>query len=932
MARAARRTRRARTRVVRRRTRPVTAPPPTFRASSRPIIRWEQVSRVAEALAGTVTDQRDDVALVLLSIVRQLVAPHAVLMRLHELTALVLDGDRNAANEMRRRIGDLLDRLPEARTAARQVFDMPDVVGCGPETPHDPDSEGAAAEAIVDETALLELSLAVSTAAACESEDRRQAAVEAVFGLVFMAAPLDRLQAALHRAGLAGIAREMASLAVMRSTPVPSPPPMQLMSGAGPGIPGLPGGGLPGGPGLPGPGFPGGPGKPPRGDDLPGWLRDQLKGMVKGPKRWDPELMDHRPVKIFDPPFVDTARIRCQIALFAALMKRQEPPPARPARVVWADWITAIVTTGACVGDQATIRGNFPMPKPANVGLVLPLNGVCTPLAIPPASWTATSIQFTLPAGITSGPIGFVDLDYVKAYNAWVDRMNAAAADAIAAARCAHVTPPSLPILPYFAECPPQTPVNRLRAGSALIKSFTVNLQTVAVAEPADPLTLAWDVVNAEQITIQRTSPSGPLFFGAVTLLGAVPFSSFALGPAGNTGPTRLTYRLTAVGPCGTVIADLAVIATKRPGLRIDAIEVTQGIQTIPASVRMVAQKPTVVRVTAGHGLAGWGANAVPNVTGRMRVSVWLSPLQWSGWFDPVNGSNPMAATPGAAITVPAAPQRGNTNDTLNFLIPPFLAAGTVKVQVEVRVTGFDVRPGFSGFNESVIRTVGDFTFEQRATLDLRFVRVNWGGATPTAATCDATLRAAVPLLPTPTAVIVPLAGVGVQNPSGTANADRNALLEDFYDRHNCSAWEAATEWLGSDCPDEDQAIWILIPGVFFQGRSRGIPSNVGFTPPNDGPYAAHELAHCLNQQHLGVACPNGQTAPGGATPGSWPNGGVLADVPFDVGLNATVTGAGGTVWDLLTYCGTPTAGGGGSNNTWPTPQRWQQLWDFNGA
>jgi len=944
MAAAKRRVRSGRARGAANRTRPVTRPPRALRASGRPIVRWEQVSRVAEALAATVTDHREDVALAVLSIVRQLTAPHDLLMRLHELTAPVLAGDRNAARELRRRAGDLLDHLPEAATVARQMLAVPEARSCGPESPHEPGARGEAPDSIVDETALLELSLAVSAAVACEPGDRGQAALEAVFGLVFMAAPVDVLQAALQRSGVAGVAREMSRLATMRSTSVAPPPPMHVLSGGLPGVPplagglgglfggNLPGGGLPGG-GLPLPGLPG---RPPRGERLPGWIRGELKGLVRGPHRWDPDIWDHRPVKVFDPPYIDTNRIRCQLALFFALRRREEPPPARPTRVVWSDWITGIATTGACAGDGATIRGTFPMPKPANVGIVVPIYGVCTPLDVPPAAWTARRIQFTLPPGVTSGPVGFVDLDYVKAYNAWVDRMNTAAADAITAARCGHVTPPELPILPYFAECPPATAVNGLRAGSAIIKSFTINLEAVALAEPSDPLTLAWDVINAEQITIQRTSAGGPLLAGAVTVYGLPPQSSFALGPAGHAGPARFTYRLTAVGPCGTVTADVAVIATRRPRLRIDGVEVTQGIQTIPPSVRMVTQKPTLVRVTVGHGLAGWGANIVPNVTGRMRVTVNLNPIEmWSGWYDPVHGSNPMAATPGASIAVPAAPQRARTNDTLNFLIPPFQCVGTVRVQVEIRVAGFDAQPGFPGFQDSVLRTFGDFTFEQRATLDLRFVRVTWGGIAPTAAACDAALRASVPMLPAPTAVIVPLAGVGVQNPAASTAGDRDGLIEDFYDRHNCSAWEMATEWLGSDCPDEDHAIWVLMPSQLFAGgptgRSRGIPSNVCFTPANDGPYAGHELSHCLNQQHLGVACPNGQTAPGGAAPAGWPNGGVLADVPFDVGLNATVTGAAGTVWDVMTYCGTPTAGGGGANNTWPTPLRWQQLWDFNG-
>src|SRR5262249_51794907 len=153
------------------------------------------------------------------------------------------------------------------------------------------------------------------------------------------------------------------------------------------------------------------------------------------------------------------------------------------------------------------------------------------------------------------------------------------------------------------------TPFNHLRAGAAIIKSFTINLEALHVAEPTDALTLAWDVVNAEQIQIVRTSSTGPLLNGSTVLNNPPASSSLALGAAGHAGPQRFTYHLTAVGPCGTADAEVAVIATKRPGLRIEQVEVTQGIQTIPPTVRFVAQKPTVVRVTVRHGLNGWGGN-----------------------------------------------------------------------------------------------------------------------------------------------------------------------------------------------------------------------------------------------------------------------------------------------------------------------------------
>ena len=90
-------------------------------------------------------------------------------------------------------------------------------------------------------------------------------------------------------------------------------------------------------------------------------------------------------------------------------------------------------------------------------------------------------------------------------------------------------------------------------------------------------------------------------------------------------------------------------------------VEVTQSIQTTTTSVRLAQRKPTVVRVTVRHGLAGFGGNAVPGVKGRIRVR----PRQRHapGWFDAANGSSPMAATPAASITVVANPQR-NTPTT----------------------------------------------------------------------------------------------------------------------------------------------------------------------------------------------------------------------------------------------------------------------------
>ena len=173
-------------------------------------------------------------------------------------------------------------------------------------------------------------------------------------------------------------------------------------------------------------------------------------------------------------------------------------------------------------------------------------------------------------------------------------------------------------------------------------------------------------------------------------------------------------------------------MSAKRPRLRIASVEVTQSIQTPTASVRLAERKPTVVRVTINHGLAGWGANAVPGVTGRIRVH---RGAVTSGWFDAANGNSPMAATPGASITVPANPQRNLTNDTLNFLIPVTWCTGSVWYEIEVPVQGFCGQRHFAGYSDLATTSTGTFLFELRRTLELRYIRVNWGGSTPTART-----------------------------------------------------------------------------------------------------------------------------------------------------------------------------------------------------
>ncbi len=620
--------------------------PPVPVRSPIPVVRWREVDRVARAMAATASGDLSQIIAPLLRVVDGLIAPHYLLTRLNELTELVLDGSPHAADELRSRVIETIRQVPGAADVTASVIERFQGHSF---------SESVAldhGEGTIDFTALTRLSYAVVRVFEDAPDADRQAAIASIGGLAIMARSADRLLDALRARGTEGIASEMAWIGNLRAAAAAAQEPMHTLSGGGPvGIPGLPGGGIPGGPGLPGSGHPTGPTGPD--DDILGFISGHLKDLVTKDRLWDPEYMDHGLIGIFTPPFIDEKKLECEVRLVMALKDRNTPPPVRPARVVWSDTIRSIDAPNPCAGSRAVIRGRgFGAPKPAGVTLMVPINGACTPFDVPAADWTNTAITITLPANVTSGPIGFADLAYVTAYNAWVDRMNKDAADAVSGAKCSGHHVPDLPILSRFSECPPASAFNRLRAGSAIIKSFTVNLQTLAVAEPADGLTLAWEFVNAETSRVDRITGTGPLLGGSTTLNNPPGTSTLPLGPAGHTAPDRFTYRLTCTGPCGTVTADVSVIATKRPGLQITQIEVTQGVQTIPPTVRLVAQKPTVVRVRVNHSLAGWGSDAVPKVIGRMKAQVLGNP--WSPWYDAVNGSNPMGPIPGAAITVPA--------------------------------------------------------------------------------------------------------------------------------------------------------------------------------------------------------------------------------------------------------------------------------------
>ncbi|MBN3760729.1 hypothetical protein [Burkholderia sp. Ac-20365] len=884
------------------------------------VVNWAAVSSTARAI---ISNARPPALTALDRLLTVITDPLRSLDSLAKLAQSVVDGDSFAGNRLRTKLVSIMHLAYPARGIS-DLFAGEDFLGtqsaqgclCNGNlvsTALNQQALRRVEDEVFDERGIAALAMVIARTHVTAGAVCQSTAFDALVVLLRSAQPIVTLSRAYREGGSSALLDELKQLVESNRLSVRLPSVMHTLSlSVPPEVPDIPSLTTPDLPSVPQ-------------IDLPGLNPiEQIIARLKGRKDWDPEQLDppfpwwHDPTEYFPPGWLDhLACVREVLSRIKARLAIQ--PPARPTRVTWIDGITSIETSGACAGDRLVVRGMGFSKFHASAVLLLPFADGCHAVGVRSLRWTDRTITVALPAGVVSGAIGFGDAAYVAAYNNWAAHQNALADD-IRRFTCAALFG-EIELVKPFGECPPDIGVNHLHAGSAIIESFTVNGASTVAVEPGEVVTLAWTVRNADHLRVERISATGP-DFGGSTLLTDPTVSSRLIGPFTHTFAVNCVYRLTAAGPCGTVTRDLTIAASKRPRLIISGIEVTQSIQTSNAAVRLVDGKATVVRVMVRHGLSGFGSNAVANVKGRIRIR---HDGILSGWIDAANGSLPMAPTPGASITVVANPQRNNTDDTLNFILPPMYCTQTVIFEVEVRTSGFGSLVGFAGFDGLATFSSSAFTFEKRRVLQFRYIRVRWNGSVPSDAVCVSTLTNAIPLLPTPTANIAPLAGAGVLNPGGAGVADRDSLLDDFDDQHNCSTWEALTEWLGSDCPDDDGAIWVLIPGAFFQGKAVDIPSNVCFTPPADGPYAAHELSHCLNQRHVGVLCGNGQQAQGGDAPSVWPNNAQLTDVPFDVTRNVALTLVGTGVFDVMTYCGTP-------NNTWPMPVRWDRLWTEIGS
>jgi hypothetical protein len=873
--------------------------------TSEALVRWQRLADVGVALVVT-GDGPVELALdVLRSLLDRLTRPHRLLEQLDADVDGVLAGDTLAAGRLRDRLGILASSCPEliGSRARAQVI----VEASGPDHHMDRVDEHRD-----ESTVSFDLLVCLGTAAAMATIDYPEAALDAaldvVLGLAMLTSAADQLVKGLASGGPPGAAEALNTLRLLGHWAAVTPALMQTMSG---GLGGIPGGGLGGIPGGGLGGIPGGPRDP---DEIIGFVHEVVD-RLRDRRRWDPEIWDTvvpwreivglPPVEVIDRD--EIRRYGCLIALIQALKLRQEPPPPRPALVVWSDAITGLTPNSGCAGDRIVITGiRFGAPD-VDVGVLLPMADGCQAFAVPAADWTPTAITVTLPVGIASGPVGLVDLGYVRAYDEWAMRMNELTKSIIENAKCSRSKAPDVAYVPLFRTCAPLTPVNHLRAGLPVIWSFKANGADVAFVEPGQPLRLEWDLRNVDHFRLTRLSNTGPQFAGA-SFIDDPSGTLYDLGPFTGNRPVEATYELRANGPCGGVASVVKVQLRKVPVLEIEGIEVTQAIQTFrdptspPNAIPLVAHKDTIVRVyVAVENLGSYGPHGV---AGEVTVSgkVTLVGPSFPTNLPPLNFLASTRVRPRAKI------DRTQADHTLNFRIPAAMASSNAYTafivdvwatdEVEAPPTGVKTRP--------TAHTSRPIAWVEKTPYKVRYVRISHGsgGALTDAAAREAIVRGfdLLPTIPTdlaPARVATWHTSVDIDTSDGIHD-----LLGHIDDQHDCTFSEWLFPW-EDECPDDDGAVWVGIlprsgnPAGSAQGyQFTNINRNTVIVGPSQD-VIAHELGHTLKLNHVNPQLNCGMAPDEDGAFDTLPDGGAIrfgdAFDPFRVSVKWPV-------YDFMTY------------------------------
>ncbi|MGD9960737.1 M66 family metalloprotease [Nocardioides sp.] len=319
-----------------------------------------------------------------------------------------------------------------------------------------------------------------------------------------------------------------------------------------------------------------------------------------------------------------------------------------------------------------------------------------------------------------------------------------------------------------------------------------------------------------------------------------------------------------------------------RPDLLIVDAELTQAVQHFRSathlapphvfpdnSIRLVADKPTVVRLYVDHDAAS-GLPPISTLTGQLTVT---------------SGTSTTVVLPMETIAPrrDVAILRGERRHTLNFLIPENLCRGTISINAQVRNAA-----DATAFSPPFQR---DLAFDVIPTVDIQAVGINYTGpdtrpgatpadlAAPTLGDFVLTLALTENLYPTPQVQVVSYQTMDYDE---EITSDIGQGCDKFSD-----LLDAVSE-LGAD----DGSI---VYGLYNVGVDNGTVGGCGGGGAGVGKIArtttaAHEIGHALGRQH--APCDNvTRCASPDNQDGSYPDySGFDSDSIGEYGFDATVS------------------------------------------
>ncbi len=279
--------------------------------------------------------------------------------------------------------------------------------------------------------------------------------------------------------------------------------------------------------------------------------------------------------------------------------------------------ITSVSTGWVCPGGTIEIQGSgFTSGQPTGTTVYVPTgDGTCREAKV--LSWSDKRITIEAPPGTRPGCVGFVR----AGTGGFIGPNEVSGALTQCVGAVGQIWARGFDkIVGPIVTCPPCLPggQNRLDlAGRPVVHTFSV---TPASVEPGVQAVLSWNVEAAQTVTITRSSMSGPV----PALPNPLPAQgSVTLPPFTGTTPTQATYLLTADNPCARVFADATLELTRRPRLKVAALEVVQSIQKTDNSVRLTARRRTAVRVYVDSGITdGFDLGDGPGMVSGLRASV----------------------------------------------------------------------------------------------------------------------------------------------------------------------------------------------------------------------------------------------------------------------------------------------------------------------